>query len=155
MALKGHQKPQYFLKNNLFNRRFDDCNRWSDACTIVDSTLAQPPNQHLCNCRIHTSKVRIEACATVDSALVKKSLFCFILGTKIANINTNLFWKKLFRNIFCSILHTGTSANTAKVMGWQRENLNFKLDQIYDIEFTLASRFIFLVLTQNLCVKII
>ena len=125
----------------LYNRRFG-------ACTTAKSTLVQLSNPHF-------SKVRIEACATVDSALVKKSLFCFILGTKIASINTNLFWKKLFRIIFCSILHTGTSANTAKVMGWQRENLHFKLDQIYNIEFTLASRFIFLVLTQNLCVKII
>ena len=82
------------------------CNHRIEACSTDNSTLAQPSNQGLCD-------RQIDAWASVDSTLVqsstrhllKKSLFCFILETKTANININYFWKTTFRIILFNTLH--------------------------------------------------
>ena len=82
----------------------------------VDSTLVQLSIRRLCS-------RWLDAWTIVVSTLVKKEFILFYSRDKQfnSNINTNLFWIKLFRNTFFNILHIGGSANTAKVMVWQNK----------------------------------
>ena len=54
--------------------------------------------------------------------LVKKSLFCFILETNIANIKTTFM--SLSKILLLNVLHIDTSANTAKMVAGQSKIFN-------------------------------
>ena len=98
-------------------RRLSNCQ--FNACTIVDSTFAQPSNRRFCivestfvqplNQRLCNR--RIDACIIADPMLLKTNYFVLSYRKTLQTSTQTFFGKNIFE-----ILHIGSSANTAKLM---------------------------------------